>query len=170
MSGAKIRTYACEQFAKFLGQTPTDPYPFNMEKSIFNWSIKHIKSVGGVPSWENTQFKEIYKNRFLNIQHDLKNADLAKRILSGEVNTKFIAGMHATALDPNGISAKVYQERNEYNNKKYSANNEEEIIGMFTCNKCKSKKTTYYQMQTRSADEPMTTFVTCLNCDKRWKC
>lgn len=42
--------------------------------------------------------------------------------------------------------------------------------GMFTCNKCKSKKTTYYQMQTRSADEPMTTYVTCTNCDLRWKC
>jgi len=28
---------------------------------------------------------------------------------------------------------------------------------------------TYYQLQTRSADEPMTTFVTCLTCNARWK-
>jgi transcription elongation factor S-II len=167
---SNIRTHAINQFAKLLGQTPTDLNPFNMEKSIFNWSIKQVRAKNGVPSWENTQFKEIYKNRFLNIQYDLKNADLAQRILSGEVNPKCIANMQATALDPNGISAKVHHERNEFNNKKYSANAEEEIVGMFTCNKCKSKKTTYYQMQTRSADEPMTTFVTCLNCDKRWKC
>ena len=40
----------------------------------------------------------------------------------------------------------------------------------FTCHKCKSKKCSYYQLQTRSADEPMTTFVTCLNCNARWKC
>ena len=40
----------------------------------------------------------------------------------------------------------------------------------FTCGKCKSKKCTYYQLQTRSADEPMTTFVTCLDCSNRWKC
>ena len=46
-------------------------------------------------------------------------------------------------------------------------NNKEE--GLFTCGKCKSKKTTYYQLQTRSADEPMTTFVTCKDCNKRWK-
>jgi len=39
----------------------------------------------------------------------------------------------------------------------------------FTCGKCKKNKTTYYQMQTRSADEPMTTFVICLNCKNRWK-
>ena len=40
----------------------------------------------------------------------------------------------------------------------------------FTCRKCKSKECTYYQMQTRAADEPMTTFVTCINCNNRWKC
>lgn len=41
---------------------------------------------------------------------------------------------------------------------------------MFKCSRCKSDRCHYYQMQTRSADEPMTTFVTCLECDKRWKC
>uniref|UniRef100_A0A3B0MUF1 Transcription elongation factor, putative n=1 Tax=Theileria annulata TaxID=5874 RepID=A0A3B0MUF1_THEAN len=41
--------------------------------------------------------------------------------------------------------------------------------GQFKCNKCNSKITTYYQLQTRSSDEPMTTFVTCLNCNNRWK-
>ena len=39
----------------------------------------------------------------------------------------------------------------------------------FVCGKCKSKKCTYYQLQTRSADEPMTTFVTCLDCGNRFK-
>ncbi|SCZ91453.1 BZ3500_MvSof-1268-A1-R1_Chr1-2g01419 [Microbotryum saponariae] len=39
----------------------------------------------------------------------------------------------------------------------------------FQCGKCKQRRTMYYQMQTRSADEPMTTFVTCLNCNNRWK-
>ncbi|EAN33789.1 transcription elongation factor S-II protein [Theileria parva strain Muguga] len=41
--------------------------------------------------------------------------------------------------------------------------------GQFKCNKCNSKVTTYYQLQTRSSDEPMTTFVTCLNCKNRWR-
>jgi len=45
-----------------------------------------------------------------------------------------------------------------------------EICGIFECGRCKSYKTTYYQLQTRSADEPMTTFVTCVNCNKKWKC
>ena len=41
--------------------------------------------------------------------------------------------------------------------------------GEFTCSKCKSTKVTYYQMQTRSADEPMTVFLSCLKCGKRWR-
>jgi DNA-directed RNA polymerase subunit M/transcription elongation factor TFIIS len=48
--------------------------------------------------------------------------------------------------------------------KKVTAN-----IEMF-CRSCKRKsKCDYYQVQTRSADEPMTTFVTCLECDTKWK-
>lgn len=41
--------------------------------------------------------------------------------------------------------------------------------GEFTCRRCKGTKTTHYALQTRSADEPMTIFVTCLTCGKRWR-
>lgn len=41
--------------------------------------------------------------------------------------------------------------------------------GAFECHKCHSKKCTYYQLQTRSADEGMTTYVTCSTCKNRWR-
>jgi DNA-directed RNA polymerase subunit M/transcription elongation factor TFIIS len=44
----------------------------------------------------------------------------------------------------------------------------EATTDQFVCGKCKSRKCSYYQLQTRSADEPMTTFVTCTNCNNRW--
>nr|QBK85654.1 MAG: transcription factor S-II [Marseillevirus LCMAC101] len=42
--------------------------------------------------------------------------------------------------------------------------------GEFPCrnSKCKSKRCFFYQLQTRSADEPMTTFVTCIKCKSRY--
>ena len=45
----------------------------------------------------------------------------------------------------------------------------QKVSSEFTCRKCKSNDCSYYQMQTRSADEPMTTFITCQNCGNRWK-
>ena len=41
--------------------------------------------------------------------------------------------------------------------------------GEFVCRKCKGSKTTHYALQTRSSDEPMTIFVTCLTCGSHWR-
>jgi DNA-directed RNA polymerase subunit M/transcription elongation factor TFIIS len=41
---------------------------------------------------------------------------------------------------------------------------EEDYTGQFKCGKCKSVKTTYYQMQTRSADEVSQKIVIVLKC------
>lgn len=41
--------------------------------------------------------------------------------------------------------------------------------GIYTCNKCGKNKTTRIQLQTMSADEPMTNFIRCINCGSKWK-
>jgi transcription elongation factor S-II len=40
---------------------------------------------------------------------------------------------------------------------------------LIKCSKCRKTNVTYNQVQTRSADEPMTTFCLCNECGKRWK-
>ena len=62
------------------------------------------------------------------------------------------------------IEEKIQRDKHKYEFKMEAATD------TFTCRKCKSKKCTYYQMQTRSADEPMTTYVSCIDCGNRWKC
>ena len=62
------------------------------------------------------------------------------------------------------IEKKMKRDKLKYETKQVAATD------TFTCRKCKSKECNYYQMQTRSADEPMTTFVSCINCGNRWKC
>lgn len=46
---------------------------------------------------------------------------------------------------------------------------EKSISDSLECGKCKKRKVSYTQAQTRSADEPMTTFCECMNCGNRWK-
>jgi len=74
-------------------------------------------------------------------------------------------------LLPNGNYANQMEELiHKELRKEYIAKEVKNQDGFFKCGRCKSVKTTYYQMQTRSADEPMTVFVSCLNCGRNWKC
>jgi DNA-directed RNA polymerase subunit M/transcription elongation factor TFIIS len=41
--------------------------------------------------------------------------------------------------------------------------------GILKCPRCKSMKTEYIEVQTRSADEPTTKKCTCNACEYRWK-
>jgi transcription elongation factor S-II len=172
---AAIREHVVNEFARILNQTKTDMAPINMERSIYNWAIKRTKYYNEAPAWANESFSKRYKLKFGTIKFNLVKPDsqLAERITRGEIKTKFIADMSPENLWPGGPYMADVEKRKEYHQKKMIANEEafgEDFEGLFTCGKCKSKKTTYYQLQTRSADEPLTSFVTCLNCQKRWKC
>jgi len=61
------------------------------------------------------------------------------------------------------------QKFKEYKQFKYLTEPLQVCEGIHTCSKCKSKKTYSYQLQTRSSDEPMTNFVTCVECGNKWK-
>jgi transcription elongation factor S-II len=147
----------------------------NIEKGIFNWTINHAKSTDQIPSWDNRVFKECYKHKALSIIYNLmeSRSHLKIRVLNGDVKTKDLSTMKPQELWPTGPYDQE-KRRLEYDELRKQLAKErddaDDFVGIFTCGKCKSKKTKYYQMQTRSADEPMTTFVTCINCGKRWKC
>lgn len=140
----------------------------NIEKSIFNWAIRQTKNCRDVPSWENKFFVSRYKHKWLSIKRALENGNLQALIESGTIKSvRDIAWLEADKIWTNGPYA---MEKENQRIKNEHDVREVPVSGMFTCSRCKSDKTTYFQLQTRSADEPMTTYVTCLNCSKKWKC
>lgn len=166
-----IRNHVLAKFAATLNLPVDHQIPFNMEKSVYNWAIRRSKQMSDPPGWEKTNtFKDRYKLRYASILFNLKNSETFREgVLSEEIKSSTIAMMTASGMQPEGVHARATHKLKEDDLKKLKIG-KEEFEGVFKCAKCKSKKTTYYQMQTRSADEPMTTFVTCLNCEKRWKC
>lgn len=167
-----MRQYACSKISKLLNVQADDKLCLNLEKCIFNWSVRVTKQQGDQPSWENPIFKNRYKNKFLNIQFNLQDPEnnLVDRIKSEKVKLTDIMWMGPIELNPMGRYARTREKLRIDELHRVALNTtDENYEGLFKCNKCKSKKTTYYQMQTRSADEPMTTFVTCINCTNRWK-
>ena len=101
--------------------------------------------------------------------HNLKhNTELMKMLVSGEIKPHKIAFMTHQEMKPSRwetlVNNKKVRDQNMYN-PKLDANTDN-----FTCRRCKSNRCSYYQLQTRSGDEPMTTFITCIECGNRWKC
>ncbi len=162
------REYVLNRLSSILEIPKTDTLCVNLEKSIFNHTVRNIDE----PSWENKWFSNIYKHKFLQIQYNmLKSPTLKQKIINKDLKTSEVVELKPQHLWPGGPTDKTIEDRIVKDLRKaYLAKENQNQEGFFTCNRCKTKKTTYYQLQTRSADEPMTTFVSCLNCGRNWKC
>ena len=92
---------------------------------------------------------------------------ILKKILSGKIKPQDIPGLTFQQVFPEHwkklMDEKYKKEKMLYEEK------QEAMTTQYKCGRCKSRKCTYYELQTRSADESMTIFITCINCGNRWK-
>ena len=139
----------------------------NLEKGVFNYAIKEANNRKIVKKWENRAFAQIYTDKLRAVYMNLKNPDLLQQIKNADISAQSVAFMTHQELNPERwktlIDQKIKRDASKF------TTNIQASTDMFTCKKCKSKKCTYYELQTRSADEPATIFVTCLDCGKHWK-
>jgi len=139
----------------------------NLEKGIYNYDIKEATSKKIIKKWENPFFVQLYVDRLRTIYINFKNPNFLEQIKTEEIPPQTIAFMTHQEMNPERwdklIQLKMLRDKSKF------TTNIEALTDMFTCKKCKSKKCTYYELQTRSADEPATIFVTCLDCGKHWK-
>lgn len=132
----------------------------NIEESLFN-------SYGFKTSEYIDQFRSIYTNLA-----DPKNPDFRRDLYDRNIDVQTIATMGARDMASKKKKEAVQE---ELKNSREACQSDWDIRhvkrgdGQFKCMKCKSMKTDYFQAQTRSADEPMTTYVNCNNCGNRWK-
>jgi DNA-directed RNA polymerase subunit M/transcription elongation factor TFIIS len=185
-----LREHARRVFTSKLGAGTVSR---NAEISILNWAVHTTRKIGHDASWENDVFRRFYKMKLhwlitemgreekvgvaLAVDGDrvqlgyTVGPQLVLRLKRKELDVKRIANYSADVLWPGGPWAREALKLREKDMQMEKARaKEQDYNGLFMCGKCKSTKTTYYQMQTRSADEPMTTFVTCTKCGNRWKC
>lgn len=148
-------------------------YAEDIEKGIYNKSIEKSTQKNVVKKWESIVFRDLYKNiaiqvySNLNSESYIKNERLFKRLISKEFKPYEIATMNHQYSFPEKWK-ELLDEKTKRDRYLYEIN-KEMASTQHTCGRCHKNQTTYYQLQTRSADEPMTTFVTCLNCGNRWK-
>ncbi|XP_031642344.1 transcription elongation factor A protein 3-like isoform X9 [Oncorhynchus kisutch] len=114
------------------------------------------------------KYKNRVRSRISNLK-DPKNPGLRRNVLAGGIELRRFAIMSAEEM----ASDELKQLRNNLTKEAIREHQLSKTSGtisdLFQCSKCGKKNCTYNQMQTRSADEPMTTFVLCNECGNRWK-
>eukprot|EP01128_Nolandella_sp_AFSM9_P009320 TRINITY_DN5924_c0_g1_i1.p1 TRINITY_DN5924_c0_g1~~TRINITY_DN5924_c0_g1_i1.p1 ORF type:complete len:317 (+),score=67.42 TRINITY_DN5924_c0_g1_i1:42-953(+) len=119
--------------------------------------------------FESKAYQAKFRTLYLNLKDPL-NRGLRNALYSGQLPVERLVQMDHTELaNPQVQSSRKKTETFMNESRMEDAKRKSGASNLFTCNKCGKNKTSYFQMQTRSADEPITTFVTCLNCGKSWR-
>ena len=145
----------------------------NLESAIFLSALhsaekRHISKV-----WTYPLFTQLYSSMArtivgnLNPNTYIQNKNLFKRFEDGELSLEEIASFGHTDLYPEIWKDSLIRQFER--EKRQLEGNRAMATDQFLCKGCKKRECTYYELQTRSADEPMTIFIQCLNCGKRWR-
>lgn len=145
----------------------------SLEKGIFEATYQFAQKQYIARSWKAATFCEVYRQLLrstlsnIHPQSPVNNTRLLLRVKEGEFPLSSIPFMNAYEMFPEkwfALKDKVLQRE-----QKILEGNKSRATDQFKCRRCHKSECTYYQLQIRSADEPMTTFITCLNCGKEWR-
>jgi DNA-directed RNA polymerase subunit M/transcription elongation factor TFIIS len=146
----------------------------DLEIGVFNATIDYANNYGIQLSWKNQNLLDIYINISRSIYSNIKkdsyigNKSLKKRML---INKEFHPHM-LPYMQYHDVFPERWKEIVDKNQRRFKAAYEIKLVAMsdmITCSRCKSKKVSYYELQTRSGDEASTLFMNCLICGKKWK-
>jgi len=144
-----------------------------LESSIYNGAIQQARRRNIVRSWTYPLFVHIYSMHAKHICANFNpnsyvgNKELFDRYKNNELAISDLAKMDIYELLPSRWKEQF--DNRQVREKRQLEGNRSMATDIFLCTKCWKRECTYYEMQTRSADEPMTIFITCLNCGKHWR-
>lgn len=145
----------------------------DLEVGIYNWALTFADQNKIVKNWKNNKFVELYYCKVRSIIANLDtsgsvcNDRLLKRLQEEEFLPHDIPFMRPEHVYPEKwrsiIDTRLKKEELIFQEKP------EAMTNQFKCGKCKKRECVYKELQVRSCDEPMTLFITCLNCGNRWR-
>jgi len=167
MTPDRVRSRAVARLAAVLDDTCKAK---RVESCVWNAVLRSFYPSQRV--WINTSLRYRYTTKILSLEFNLKNPKnprLRKRVLHGEVTPPQLVRMSPYEMFPELWEPVFERVAHKQLRRQLTVDVDSAPEGLLQCRKCKSKKTSFVQMQTRSADEPMTVFAYCLACQSRWK-
>ncbi len=159
---AKVRA----MYEPLVGNAATE-----LERWTFNTVIERCKRQGYPLFWANPTVPWLYTHKALAVRHNLRAApEVLEKVRTGGLSMSELFEMKPWQIRPD-LWEEAFEAaaRKELRHSEYQPDPATLPDGQFQCEKCRSRKTTFYQLQTRAADEPMTCFIRCANCGRRWK-
>ena len=163
---------SCMEKLKFLETDFDATMILAFEKAILEHAGELAKKHYIPRSWKSAPFCELYRTHVRTVLWNIhpsspvKNGRLLMRVKEGEFPLEQISRMTAYEMYPemwDKLADKML-----IREQKILEGNKSRATDRFKCKRCKKRECTYYELQTRSADEPMTCFISCLNCGSRW--
>ena len=144
----------------------SNTHSVEIENSIYNYSLLYSlqNNINKflIESIYTDKFNEIIKN--INKKSYLYNPNLIKKLKEKSILYENLAFLSPQDLCPEKWEKLIEKKKKiEFKQKNIIATD------IYKCGKCKQRKCKVSQMQTRAADEPMTTIVTCLVCFNTWR-
>lgn len=107
-----------------------------------------------------------HKEKFLQLVRNMrnpKNPQLRLRVAVGHMQAAELVAASPTELAPEEVQKEI-KAIEKFNAEASAVRKNTEVTTRFgSCSKCKHPNTSYFMLQTRSADEPMTIFITCVS-------
>lgn len=144
-----------------------------LENGIYTATCAEADRRNVIKHWDNALFTGLYQMTLrtvcshLHPNSPLKNERLMERVKAGEITLANLPHLTAQELFPENW--KELADRQAIREQKLLEGNKGMATDRYKCGRCGKRECSYYEMQTRSADEPMTIFINCLNCGKRWR-
>ena len=143
-----------------------------LERLIFQHTFMRATKDEIRRAWDNPLFHDMYLAVARRVVGNLspssyvKNGSLLERYKEGDITLETIVNHNYYELFPEKWQKLVDQQAKM--ERIQLEGDFSRATDRWQCSSCKQRKCTYYELQTRSADEPMTIFIHCLNCQKRW--
>ena len=169
----KFRQHVLQIIRTKFGSIFPHVQQIKIEHMILTSALADAKTKFVVKHFENSLFQVCYMNAARRLISNLdpssyvKNSSLLEKINQGVITLDEIATMRVLDYCPE-LYADL-RNRMALREKHLLEGNKAMATDMFKCGQCHKRETTYYELQTRSADEPMTKFINCLNCGNRWR-
>jgi DNA-directed RNA polymerase subunit M/transcription elongation factor TFIIS len=140
-----------------------------LERCCNNYTIEkaHVNNI--MTSWQLDKFVDLYHDICYKVSANMNDtplvtgAQLAKKILDGEIDVQDVCKMTSQDICPDKYSSII--DRLESSKNVVQTRN---TSSLYTCGTCKKSQCWIENRYNRSLDEGVNLTITCMNCGKQW--